>query len=294
MAAGVARAAERGESTWSVWDPAGRRSLAWRDFPFYLARADAVFVGEEHDDPKTHRVEAALLAALHARWGDRTVLAMEMLERDGQPGLDDYLAGKVTEAEFGRKVALWPNYRTDYRPLVEWAKGRRVPVLASNVPRRIARRVSQEGLGVLRDLPVPDRSLAAVSVSAPDDAYWQRFRAVMAQGHGGPNGKPMDAATVRRFYEAQCLKDDTMAETVVRALERGRKVLHINGSFHSDGGLGIPRRVLWSRPLGTRVAVVKIVPVRGDAEKAADAGKYSGEADYIVLVPDRRRPAKKE
>jgi len=73
----------------------------------------------------------------------------------------------------------------------------------------------------------------------------------------------MDAAMVRRFFDAQCVRDATMAESIARALDAGRFVLHINGGFHSDAGLGTVQRLLWLRPLGTRVAVVKVIPHRG-------------------------------
>ncbi len=290
-AAPAAQGAEKKPYPWRVWDAAAGRNVAWEELPARLAGADAVFVGEQHDDPETHRAEAALLAALHGRTGDRLTLAMEMLERDGQPALDEYLAGKIGEDAFAKAVTLWPNYPTDYRPLVEWARERRVPVLASNVPQRIARAVSKEGLGALAKLPARDRPLAAAYVSAPEDASWERFRAVIGTGHGGPEGRAMDPAMIRRFYEAQCLKDDTMAETVARALGQGRRVLHVNGAFHSDRGQGVPARVLWRRPLGTRLAVVTIAPVRGELARA-ETGKYQGEADYAILVPDRRPQAR--
>jgi len=246
-----------------------------------------VFVGEEHDDPETHVAERFLLENLHEQrgWGTRLTLAMEMFERDGQAALNDYLAGTTTEADLARSVRLWRNYKTDYRPLVEYAKSRRVPVLGSNAPGGIARDVSKEGVAaVLAKLPEAGKGYVAAFTSAPPDAYFARFCAVIGEGHGGPS---LGEEAIRRFYEAQCLKDDTMAETVVQALDAGRKVFHVNGSFHSDAGLGIPARVLWRRPLTSRLAVVKVVPVRA-ALKDAEPGKYRGEADFLLFVPDRR------
>jgi uncharacterized iron-regulated protein len=60
-------------------------------------------------------------------------------------------------------------------------------------------------------------------------------------------------------------------------------VLHVNGSFHSDAGLGTAARVLWRCPLEARVAVVKIVPYKDKKEWEP----LRGEADYLVFVPDR-------
>src|SRR5829696_4977171 len=61
-----------------------------------LARADAVFVGEQHDDPNTHRLELAIVEGLTRR-GVPVVIAMEMFERDVQGVVDQYAAGTIGE-----------------------------------------------------------------------------------------------------------------------------------------------------------------------------------------------------
>jgi len=284
LALPTARAAA---SFWRVHDTRAGRAVGYEDFFRCLASAEAVFVGEEHDDPETHQAELWLLENLHERWGPKLTLAMEMFERDGQNALDDYLAGRSTEAQLAKAVRLWSNYKTDYRPLIEYARARRFPVIGSNVPRGIARDASQNGAtAALTKLPEKDKPLAAAFTNAPDDAYFSRFRSIIGEGHGGPT---LDEAAIRRFYEAQCLKDDTMAESVARALETGRRVLHVSGAFHLDAGLGIPARVLWRRPVpAPRLALVKIVPVLGDLARA-DAGKWRNEADFLLFVPDHRK-----
>jgi uncharacterized iron-regulated protein len=281
-----ARAA-RPEDRWRVVETATGKTVRWRDLAGRLAKRDAVFVGEQHDDPQTHRVEAALLEALHAAVGPRLTLAMEMFERDNQAALDDYLAGRTDESGFAKAARLWKNYPTDYRPLIEYARAQKIPTLASNAPQAIVRRVGREGLVALSTLAAPEKSWAAAYVVAPDnDAYAQRFAAVMG-GDGGAHGGAMDAAQVRRIYEAQCLRDDTMGETVANALAAGRFVVHINGSFHSDAGLGTAARVRWRRPLTTQLAIVKVVPVAGDV-RGADIALLRAEADYLIFVPDER------
>src|SRR6185295_9478900 len=90
-----------------------------------LARADAVFVGEQHDDPNTHRLELAIIEGLTRR-GVPVVIAMEMFERDVQPSLDQYAAGELTEEQFLKASRPWPRYATDYRPIIEYAKAHRL------------------------------------------------------------------------------------------------------------------------------------------------------------------------
>src|SRR4029078_1130246 len=128
---------------WRVLEGATGKEVRWRDLPGRLADANAIFLGEQHDDPETHKAEVALLEAVHKKVSDRLTLAMEMFERDGQAALSDYLAGKTDEPARGKAVKLWPNYPADYRPLIEYAKAKRVPVLASNAPTRFVRKVGQ-------------------------------------------------------------------------------------------------------------------------------------------------------
>jgi uncharacterized iron-regulated protein len=290
---GVSAAAEAAVDTgrWRVYDARDGKDRRWRDLAGLVAGADAIFVGEFHDDSETHRAEAAILEAVHGRVKDRLALGLEMCERDGQAALDAYLAGKTAEDALPKAVVGWSNYKTDYRPLVEYARAKRLPVLATNAPQRIVRRVGKEGLAaVLPSLTDEEKGFVAAYVTAPEDDYFRRFSEVMGGGMGsagGAHGGGMDAATLRRVYEAQCLRDDTMADTVARAVAAGRVVVHVNGAFHSDAGLGTAARTLWRRPLGTRIAVVKIVPVKGDV-RAADPTKDRAEADVLVYVPDLR------
>ena len=275
-------------SNWRVVEAATGRGLRWRDLAGRLAEANVIFVGEQHDDPETHKLEARLFADVHKKVGSRLTLAMEMIERDGQVGLNDYLAGKIDEAMFSKTVTLWKTYPTDYRAMVEYAKQNRLPLLGSNAPNKYVRLVGQKGISGLESLTPLEKPLVATAITAPaGDTYQKKFYATM-QGMGASHGPAMDASRLRYIYEAQCLRDDTMAETIVQALEQGRVVYHVNGSFHSDGALGTAARTLFKRPLGTRVLVVKVVPV-GDV-KGADLGAFRGEADYLVFVPAPAKP----
>src|SRR6478752_8371909 len=110
------------------------RSKAFGDFESMLAslaRVDVVIVGEQHDDPNTHRLELAVLQGLRRRKVSVQV-SLEMFERDVQPAVDAYLAGGSSEAQFRDTSRPWPRYATDYRPLVELGKESGWPVVAAN------------------------------------------------------------------------------------------------------------------------------------------------------------------
>ena len=272
---------------WRVVEAATGRGLRWRDLAGRLAQASAIFVGEQHDDPETHTLEARLFAEVHKRVGPKLALAMEMIERDGQPGLDDYLTGKIDEAAFAKAVTLWKTYPTDYRAMVEYAKANKLAVFGSNAPAKFVRLVGQKGLAGLESLTPAEKPLIAAAITAPmGDTYQRKFFATMT-GMGASHGPAMDASRLRGIYEAQCLRDDTMAETIVRALDKGHVVYHVNGSFHSDGGMGTAARTLFKRPLGTKLAIVKAIPVPDI--RTADPSEFKTEADWLVFVPAPRK-----
>src|SRR4030042_4332953 len=102
-----------------------------------LMRYNVIFFGEEHDSRVAHEGELTLLTELAGRDAS-LVLALEMFERDVQDTLNAYLEGTISEDKFLELSRPWPNYQEDYRLLVELAKDRGIPVIAANVPRRIA------------------------------------------------------------------------------------------------------------------------------------------------------------
>ncbi|MFW6078910.1 MAG: ChaN family lipoprotein [Gemmatimonadota bacterium] len=243
-----------------------------------LAAADVVLFGERHDDAATHRFQRALLEALGER---RTaiVLSLEMFERDVQPALDAYLEGRITEAEFLARSRPWANYRTDYRPLVELASSRGWPVVAANVPRRIAATVADAGLAALDGLPAAERALAGGELRCPRDAYHRRFIDAM----GAHPDADRDAEAPDRLYEAQCVRDETMAESIAgaRTEHPSALVVHVTGAFHVEYGQGTAARLARRLP-DARVRVVSAVPV-ADPE-GADPAAYRERADYVVFT----------
>jgi uncharacterized iron-regulated protein len=247
-----------------------------------LALCDVVFLGEEHDNTEGHRFHAQMLEALH-RLRPTMALSMEMFERDVQGALDQYLVDDLDEKQFLDAVRPWPNYARHYRDLVEFAKSKALPVIAANVPRDLARRVAAEGLSAVEGSPY-----AARATSAPRDAYWRAFRSAMEE-HMGADAPDKLA----RMYEAQCLKDDTMAESIADFLARegaaDTLVVHVCGKFHSDHGYGTVER-LRARGPHLRIAVV------GMAVEAAAAGARletgSAAARYTVAVPPEPPQAK--
>ena len=251
-----------------------------------LSQADVVFIGEQHDDAGTHRMQRAILEAVGRRRND-VVLAMEMFERDVQPVLDRYLAGQMDEAAFLAASRPWPNYATDYRPLVEYAKSRGWRVIAGNVPRRIASASVRQGMAAVTSLPDSSRPWAAQQYSCPEDRYYDRFVEAIGDHPMGP-GPAIARDSLKKLqgamYLAQCVKDETMAESIVAARGTGEHpplVIHVNGDFHSDFAQGTAARVKRRLPKA-KIAIVSALP--GPTLPMEKPKVEKGRADFLVFT----------
>ena len=272
-----------------VYDTQRKRFTDFEMLGADLARADVVLVGEQHDDANTHRLELAILEGF-ARRHVPVTLSLEMFERDVQESVDTYVGGTGAEADFLKGTRPWPRYATDYRPLVEFARAHKWAVVAANVPRRIASEIAKGGRSAVEALSASDRKLAATELQCPHDDYFTRFAESMGThptaGSGSGAGGSAADSTTERYYWAQCVKDETMAESIAAAFARleGRPgaVVHFTGAFHSDYGEGTGERVR-RRLSGRRVTTVSIVPVESLDDLAPD-GDDLKRADYLVFT----------
>ena len=180
-------------------------------------------------------------------------------------------ASRIDEAAFLQHARPWKNYAPDYRPLVELARTRKLDVIAGNLPRSVAAKVSSKGGSTSPFLPR--------RTTAPADRYRELFDDVM-KGHPGADG------ALDRMYHAPVRKDDAMAEGIADYLSanphRQPLVIHCNGNFHSDYGLGTAMRMAQRAPLAQQ-AIVSMIAVP-DVAKADIAG-HRNKAHYLLIVP---------
>lgn len=255
------------------------RSGANIEFAELIARlqtSDVIFLGEKHDNDAGHAMQLRIIEALHAAGCDLAI-GMEQFERDTQGAVDDYLAGKISEDEFLAASRPWKNYPEHYRSIVEFAKANKLPILAGNLPRKLATAIS-EG----RELDTHELVFAARATTAPQDRYWANFLRSM-QGHMGADGDEK----LLKFYAAQCAKDDAMAEAITDHLARNRhrprKVIQLCGHFHSDYGLGTVARVQNRLPLVHCSVVTMELPPSDETAKPAPL--ESDRAHYTLVTP---------
>ncbi|MDP2172742.1 MAG: ChaN family lipoprotein [Candidatus Cloacimonadaceae bacterium] len=242
-----------------------------------LKKYDVIFFGEYHDHAVLHGIQHTLVPLLYNQ-DKRLILSFEMFERDTQDFLDDYLAGNISEEVFLKNSRPWPNYKTDYAPLIEFAKKKGLTAIAANIPRRLAGMAVRNGKGKLGELPNEDKVLMALQISASNGKYKENFMNTMTGM--GAHGDATDKELYERMFFAQCMKDDTMAESIIQYMERHPKhrIIHINGDFHSREYLGTVERVL-SRNRKLKVAVIS--PQYKGEKIPYQANKI---ADYLIVV----------
>lgn len=252
------------------------KSISYKKSLKLLQSADVVCFGELHNNAIAHWLEYEYLQDLaKKRATDRVALAFEMFETDQQPALDSLQAGSWDRPTFEENTDLWPNYATDYRPLVDWALASEVPVIAANAPRRYARQVAMQSLASLDSLPADDQALLAplpitIDYELPSYANMRE----MMSGHGG--GMSSD-----NFIAAQAIKDATMAYRILQALQKVDWVYHVNGSYHSDYQEGIMWFLLQQQP-GLSLANLTVVE---QTQLDTLEEEHLNKADVIIVVP---------
>lgn len=252
-----------------------------------IGESDVVFIGEQHDDAVGHALQAEIFRRAVAQFGTarRVGLSLEMFERDVQIVINEYLGGQITEAHFMSSSRPWPNYKTDYRPLVELAKEKRLNVIAANAPRRYINMVSRNGRDALNSLTKAAKEwIAPLPYAEPSEKYASKFKALM-----GPS--PEAQMGIDKILASQSLWDATMANSVAKYLKsnKGSLVVHLNGAFHTESRLGTVEHLLKYRP---RAKVVVVTMRYEDDFKTFDKTKHTDIGDFVILT-DGKQPRSK-
>jgi uncharacterized iron-regulated protein len=239
--------------------------------------ADVVAFGELHGNRVGAAAELTILRTLAAQ-SRPVALAMEFFERDTQEVLDRYLVGEVDEETFLETSKRNRAYAATHRPLIELCKARGIPVIAANAPRRLvtAFRKSGEDYEAWRaSLPEADQALLPEETTELEDTYRERFMALM-----GPERGP-------RFFRAQSLWDDAMAEAMVDFREEHptHRIFLVVGVFHIRDGLGTITKYRLRRAKD-EVRVIGM-DVSKDATLPFEDGDL-GTADLLVKIPALR------
>lgn len=235
-----------------------------------LAKEDIVLFGEFHNNAIAHWLELSVAKDLSKN--RNLIFGAEMFEADNQQALNNYLAGKITAKGLDSAARLWNNYKTDYAPIVNFAKEINVPFIATNIPRRYASLVSKKGFEALDTLSAIEKAWMMPLPMDYDSTLPGYVKMVeMMGGHGGAN-----------MPKAQATKDATMAYFILQNFKPGSLFIHYNGSYHSDNYDGI-NWYLKRRQPGLKYATITTVSQKNIKELLAE---NKGKADFIICVDE--------
>jgi uncharacterized iron-regulated protein len=234
--------------------------------------AQLILFGEFHDNPISHWLELELLKELFNQKGKKLILGFEMFEQDQQAALDRYLIGGITDKQLKDSLRLWPNYSTDYKPLILFAKENKLACIASNVERKYASLLFKSGRIAL-DTISPLKKSQMADLQFPIDTTLSQYASLneMAAHMGGGN-----------MLEAQALKDATMAKYILQELTGDNQIIHYNGAYHSDYYQGILWYIQQSKPL------VKVTTISTVSQQKVNKleKEHLGKADFIICVTE--------
>lgn len=239
-----------------------------------MAEADVVLFGELHNNSFCHWMQLQVTKDLYAV-DSNLVMGAEMFEADNQLLIDEYFNGDIRQKNFEEEMRLWNNYRTDYKPLLEFARENDLPFVASNVPRRYAALVNKNGLEALADLS--DEAKAFLPpLPIPFDTLAPNYDEMMQMSMGG-HGM---GANMLNMVKAQAIKDATMAHFIGKNLSEGQTMVHFQGDFHSKNHGAISWYLQQYYP-NLKIVTLSTVEADDDLEFKEE---YAPLADYILVI----------
>ena len=233
-------------------------------------KAQVVLFGEYHNNAISHWLELELTKDLADK--NKIILGAEMIEADNQKQLDQFLKGEINQKQLDSTARLWPNYKTDYKPLVEFAKENNIPFIATNIPRRFASIVSKKGFEGLENLTSKEKTWIAplpIVYNSELPGYVNMMK--MMGDHASPN-----------MPKAQAIKDATMAYFIQKNLKEKSIFIHFNGTYHSDNFEGI---YWYLKKAAPNLEILTIATIEQKELKKISTGDYN-KADYILVIDE--------
>jgi uncharacterized iron-regulated protein len=254
---------------YTIFDSKGKK-VKYSKILKALDASQIILFGEYHDNPIVHWLQFEVTSSLLKT--NELVLGSEVMEADNQDELNQYLAGEIDSDRLDTLARLWPNFTTDYKPLVDIAKDNKLKFVATNVPRRYAKMVFKGGFEVLDTLPKNEKAWIA-PLPFPYDPELPGYLEMLSMmgGHGGEN-----------LPKAQAIKDATMAHFILMNYSPEQTFIHYNGAYHSNNYEGILWYLKQAQP-NYKYSTISTVS-QADISKLEDENK--GVADFIICVDE--------
>jgi uncharacterized iron-regulated protein len=253
-----------------------------------LADVRVLFIGEEHTNGEFHRVQLAVIEALHAA-GRRVVVGLEMFPYTTTQPLEDWSAGRLSEAQFldaSKWYETWSHHWGHYRDIFAFAREHKLRMVGINAPRDVVRNVRAKGLD---SLDADTRKRMPPTIDTTSDEHRQLVRSYFDADD--PLHSKMPPEQQEGLYLAQVTWDAAMGWNAGQALttpaDPKEIVVVLIGSGHVAYGLGSERQL--APHFSGRIASLIPVTVR-DANGAQVEKVRASYANFVWGVPWTAQP----
>ncbi len=265
----------------AVFDVAGGRFLGEEALWRRLAAAEFVMLGETHDNPEHHRLQARIVRELAARPPGVGAVAFEMLTVDRQPLVDRMLTGPDADLRafaeaVGWEESGWPDFAI-YEPVFAAALESGARVLAADLASGTTRRIRRDGFAAL-DPELVRRT--GLDRPLPPDLE-AGLRDTLARAHCDR----LPARMLPGLLRVQRARDAMMADRLAGFRGRGRVVL-ITGNGHARRDWGVPYYLRRMVPQRTVVSVGLVERVGGRERELA---REPFDILWLTGAPGHRR-----
>lgn len=257
------------KNAYQIYDKNGKKTTYKKLLKSSL-NTEVVLFGEHHNNAISHWLQLELTKNIAEK--SQIVLGAEMIEADNQKQLNQYLKGEINQKQLDSTARLWKNYPTDYKPLVDFAKEKDIPFIATNIPRRYASVVFKKGLEELQNLTNEEKSwIAPLPIEFDINLPGYQGMMNMQGGHAGD-----------KMPKAQAIKDATMAHFIIKNLKSNTVFIHYNGTYHSDNFEGIN---WYLKKYNPNIQIVTISTVEQKDITKLEKDNYN-KADYILVIDE--------
>lgn len=243
-----------------------------------LRTADVIVLGEVHDNPQHHAIQARLVSRLSPAG-----LAVEMIPSASEEGVGVFLNQGGRYGDIGPAVGWdrlgWPDWAL-YRPIFQAAEG--AVVTGGALASRRIRQALDDGAEAAAAAAADPVLVRALSNGLPEKNR-KAMEAEMIAAHC--NKLPLSVA--RTMVEAQRLRDASFAAAVLRARRDGGPVVLITGTGHARADHGVP---LYLARLAPELKVMSVGFLESEQPSVEAAAGQPFDAIVVTLPALRDDP----
>ena len=228
-----------------------------------------VYIGEIHNNPVHHEVQLEIIKKLHGK-NNKIAIGMEMFQDDFQDSIDMFLSGRISEAEFLKNTEYEKRWGFDYefyKPIIDYARENKIPVVALSVNSEIIKRISEKGLANLNSAEL---GMLPEGIDFTNNDY-REYLGEIFKDH-----PKSDKSDFNKFYNIQIIWDESMASNINRFLSNNKDItlIVLAGNGHIVYSYGIPGRSYRRNKFDYSTIL-------------NDTGHEEGISDYVIYSDDK-------